>query len=569
MLQDVLEEWGGYEVSAMEVYTDMFKLGEGYIQCDGELKGEFKANPVAYYTDDSKGKGHYRIMFEDTFEEVLKELQNAKDFAILNGISYFGRKNVQTHASKMYAMIFDIDGVTDSSLNAFFSGAMNAKVYPVPNYIALSGHGVHLYYVFEEPVDLYPYMKIQLKELKYALTERMWNRYTSTEKKPQYQGINQGFRVIGSCTKKDAPEKTVRAFRINTHPFSLSQLNDYVPGDKRIDEKKLWKESKISLQEAKEKYPDWYQRVVVEGNRERKYWNISEKVNGDNPYALYDWWKKKILEGATYGHRYFSVMCLAIYGVKCRKPYEEVKQEAMELIPFLNELNPEEPFTKKDCEDALECYDLRYCTFPIKDISKLSNIWIEKNKRNGRNQQQHIKIMNAIREVEYPDGEWRNKEGRPKGSGIAYERVKEWQKNNPDGKKVDCIRETGLSKPTVLKWWEKAKIENLREYTNKAEMAKLSPKQAIWKSYEIVQQVEKIVLEKGISEEEAYEEFRTGKTKQERLQEQADKLVFAESEVTADLLNNLADRGIRSINIVPDEEYETALFSNYLKSLQK
>ena len=456
MLQDVLEEWGGYEVSAMEVYTDMFKLGEGYIQCDGEPKGEFKANPVAYYTDDSKGKGHYRIMFEDTFEEVLKELQNAKDFAILNGISYFGRKNVQTHASKMYAMIFDIDGVTDSSLNAFFSGAMNAKVYPVPNYIALSGHGVHLYYVFEEPVDLYPYTKIQLKELKYALTERMWNQYTSTEKKPQYQGINQGFRVIGSCTKKDAPEKTVRAFRINTHPFSLSQLNDYVPGDKRIDEKKLWKESKISLQEAKEKYPNWYQRVVVQGNRERKYWDISEKVNGDNPYALYDWWKKKILEGATYGHRYFSVMCLAIYGVKCRKPYEEVKQEAMELIPFLNELNPEEPFTKKDCEDALECYDLRYCTFPIKDISKLSNIQIQKNKRNGRSRDSHMKIVNATRKFrrdELGEDEYKNN-GRPKGTGTVCEKVKNWRKEYPKGKKADCIRETKLDKKTVYKWWD-------------------------------------------------------------------------------------------------------------------
>lgn len=509
MLEDILKQWGGYEVSAMEVYTDMFKLGEGYIQKDGEPKGEFKANPVAYYTDDSKGKGHYRIMFEDTFEEVLKELQNAKDFAILNGISYFGRKNVQMHASKMYAMIFDIDGVTDSSLNAFFSGAMNAKVYPIPNYIALSGHGVHLYYIFEEPVDLYPYTKIQIKELKYALTERMWNQYTSTEKKPQYQGINQGFRVIGGKTKKGAPEKTVRAFRINTQPFSLSRLNDYVPEDRRIDEKKLWKESKISLQEAKEKYPDWYQRVVVQGNRERKYWDIGEKVNGDNPYALYDWWKRKILEGTTYGHRYFSIMCLAIYGVKCRKSYEEVKQEAIELIPFLNELNPEEPFTKKDCEDALECYDLRYCTFPIKDIARLSNIHIERNKRNGRKQEVHIKYMNNQRAFKVEMGECTNG-GRPKGSGIALERVKEWQRNNPEGKKAGCIRETGLDKKTVYKWWEQARIENLRLYTNKEEMVKLTVEQMEQKAKEIMGYVEKKAAERGISEE-AYEEFRTGK----------------------------------------------------------
>ena len=31
--------------------------------------------------------------------------------------------------------------------------------------------------------------------------------------------------------------------------------------------------------------------------------------------------------------------------------------------------------------------------------------------------------------------------------------VIEWRKAHPDGKKADCIKETGLSKPTVYKWW--------------------------------------------------------------------------------------------------------------------
>lgn len=29
------------------------------------------------------------------------------------------------------------------------------------------------------------------------------------------------------------------------------------------------------------------------------------------------------------------------------------------------------------------------------------------------------------------------------------------EKENPEGRKIDCIRETGLSKPTVYKWWDK------------------------------------------------------------------------------------------------------------------
>ena len=31
--------------------------------------------------------------------------------------------------------------------------------------------------------------------------------------------------------------------------------------------------------------------------------------------------------------------------------------------------------------------------------------------------------------------------------------VKQWRAEHPNGKKAECIRDTGLSKPTVYKWW--------------------------------------------------------------------------------------------------------------------
>ena len=32
--------------------------------------------------------------------------------------------------------------------------------------------------------------------------------------------------------------------------------------------------------------------------------------------------------------------------------------------------------------------------------------------------------------------------------------VEEWRESNPLGTKADCIRETGLAKHTVYKWWK-------------------------------------------------------------------------------------------------------------------
>lgn len=445
---DILQKWGAIEVTPMDVYKDIFHLGYNEIQCKNEPAGEFKANPIAYWKNNKDSSGHFRIMFEDTFEETLEELQKA-DFAILNGLTYFGRRNSQERASKMYALIFDLDGTNSVKLNNFLSGAYLGDAYPIPNYIVLSGHGVHLYYVFEYGISLFPNIKLQLKELKYALTEKIWNEYTSAEKKKQFQGINQGFRVIGGKTKEDSDFGKTRAFRLNTTLFCLDQLNEYIPKEHRIDESKLFKERKLTLAQAQKQYPEWYEKVILNKDKSTKKWDIAGKVNGDNPYALYDWWLEKIKSGATYHHRYFNIMCLAIYAAKCDVPYEKLKEDAYELIPFMNSINPASPFIEEDCNSALECYDTRYCTFPIRDIEKISGIPIQKNKRNGRTQSAHIRRITLLRDDDYPDGAWRNKDGRP----TAKEQVKEWQATNPGKKKADCIRETGLSKPTVYKWW--------------------------------------------------------------------------------------------------------------------
>lgn len=440
MFEDVLRKWGATEVTAMDVYTDIFQLGSGLIQRSGIEYHNTKSNPLGYWKNDADKKGHYRVLLDDTFEETLKELQDA-DFAIMNGLTYFGRRNTQVASNKMYAMIFDLDGVTDKTLNNFLSGAIDGGAYPIPNYIALSGHGVHLYYVFDEPIPLYPNIKIQLKNLKYGLIQKMWNMYTSTDDKIQYQGINQGFRPIGGKTKIEGVR--VRAFRVNTHPVTLRYLGERLPEEYRIDESKFYKESKLTMEQAKKKYPEWYQKRIVEKDASQGHWICKRD--------LYDWWVRKIKEGASYGHRYFAVMCLAIYAVKSGISEDELKKDATELIPYMNTLNPDEPFTTTDVISALECYDERYFRFPRDDISRLSAIPIQKNKRNGQRQADHLEEIRAIRDIRCRRRGvmWDDRNGRKSKKSI----VEDWRLKHPEGKKAECIRQTGLSKPTVYKWW--------------------------------------------------------------------------------------------------------------------
>ena len=445
-LEEVIyRETNGKEITALEAYQNIFQLGTGLTQYNADDNNRV-GNPIAYFRNQNEETGHFRIMFSEQFEDILAELQNA-DFAILNGLSYFGRKNVQQYADKMFSMVFDLDGQTPQTLRNFFSGCVGGW-YPMPNYVALSGHGVHLYYIFEEPVKLYPNLKMQLKELKYQLAKKIWNKNTSTEEKVQQQGINQGFRVLGGKTKIDGVR--VRVFQIRENKYTLHELCSYVPDEFRVEEKKLYKESKLTLEEAKVKYPAWYEKVVVNKDNSRTYWDIAGKVNGKNPYALYDWWLKRVRMEASYGHRYFCCLSMAVYGVKCGKPFEDVQADALALLPFFNFLKPDEPFTEDDVLAALECYDLKYCTFPIDSIAALTGIPIQKNKRNGNPQKVHLHLARSMKAAKVSLGLCKSG-GSPSKKPI----VDAWRVAHPDGTIRQCIDDTGLSSRTVYKHWTK------------------------------------------------------------------------------------------------------------------
>lgn len=117
-LEEVIyRETNGKEITALEAYQNIFQLGTGLTQYNADDNNQV-GNPIAYFRNQNEETGHFRIMFLEQFEDILAELQNA-DFAILNGLSYFGRKNVQQYADKMFSMVFDLDGQTPQTLRNF------------------------------------------------------------------------------------------------------------------------------------------------------------------------------------------------------------------------------------------------------------------------------------------------------------------------------------------------------------------------------------------------------------------------------------------------------------------
>jgi len=311
----------------LEFLSNQFEEINGYdfykfIFPDNENKGEFntdfsKPNAIYLYEDEkdkeTKRRLRRRIMLKDTWEEDFINFVECNPNTLCSGLSYRNRTNKIVNAQRMNALVFDLDAVGESELiNLFLRFGKDSTMFrtlPMPTFLVSSGTGLHLYYVFEEPIDLYPNIKLQLKALKHELTFRIWEyKATSQEKAIQYQSINQGFRMVGSINSKYGT--IVRAFKTGSK-VTLDYMNSYARESARVDINKPFRPSKITKAEAKEKYPEWYQRVVVEKSKNFKKWDIKSKQG----YALYDWWLTQYpdIKG---GHRYFYLMCMSIYAVK-------------------------------------------------------------------------------------------------------------------------------------------------------------------------------------------------------------------------------------------------------------
>ena len=84
-----------------------------------------------------------------------------------------------------------------------------------------------------------------------------------------------------------------------------------------------------------------------------------------------------------------------------------------------------------------------------------------KNKRNYQKQSDHLEEARAIRDIRMKreNKVWYNENGAPTKEDQVYL----WRSQNPKGTKADCIRDTGISKMTVYKWWESEPFIELRE----------------------------------------------------------------------------------------------------------
>lgn len=434
--------------------------------CEKELSGSTKKIEVVRVrrytiTDDLEG-----------VSELVKLSLEQNAPCYMAPVSWFGKKNIAKNARLLHAFAIDLDGVTPAKLGTVLKQMRNGHDASLPktvsmpqaSYVVMSGTGLHLYYLLDRPVPLVPAVIPFLQELKRRLTDVVWTDYTSElgNNGRQYQGIYQAFRMPGTTTKLNGHgigdkltckyEAVAFAYvpkgRIEPFRSTIGYLVDYcgIRGKKIPEELRLVLETRggrTPLAEAKEKWPEWYERVRSNG----------EKGAGGSKRVIYDSWLGRIEREAVVHGRYFAVLALVAYAMKCDVPYEELARDAYGLVDKLDSLSddPGNRFTSYDVSCALESYgDRKLIRWRNDYMCRRAMIEAHSNKRNGREQSVHLAGARAVQAInDKANGtDWRDGNGRKPKADL----IRSYAAEHPDASHSAIAKALGVSRTTVIKW---------------------------------------------------------------------------------------------------------------------
>lgn len=445
--------------SDKDIYTDTCIVSYG----SNEKMPLVKSNPIEKTT---------KVL---TIEEMITSSVDYGNVYVAPA-TFFRNCNITKCLKSLYAIVVDFDGdkrgVSVDLLKWLLERIFeNEDDLPSPTFVTNSGKGLHLFWVFEKPVPMFNENKRTMSELYKAIHQKL----ADYNAKPQKHHFAQAYRVVGSRTKLN---QTTTAFKTGEVLPAETLLKDF-----EIEKNLIWsegkKKEKMEPSESMLKLAENIEKTLGVVCEDKDDWDYVHKYISDNKKAFsktfklnqserfrknegsgwgspiwYATMKDRIIRDTPEGNRYTSLMALTVIGYKCNIPFETVKQDIDEII-IKWQMRPKS-FEVRFHEEYRDRIDNMYSE-KFKKVRKVQlEEWLgfkmtSSSKRNGRKRAEHIKLMNFVRDELNQNKTW-NKEGN--GRKPKKDIVQQWREEHPDGRKADCIRDTGLTKPTVYKWWE-------------------------------------------------------------------------------------------------------------------
>ena len=390
------------------------------------------------------------VTAEDTYSEMevdeLMEYQALRSNVYVAPASFINGCYKGATCKDLYALVVDIDRIDPETLDVIIENGNLGNRTPMPTYIVNSGSGVHFYYVFQEPVPYYHGNRKILKDMYRTLcgvTKR--NILAKTD----WHAITQPFRLPGSQTKLG---QTVTGWKCGDkwHARALAKRLGIDGEDMDLQQRPL-----LSQREYKEEKA---RRAAQAGKpkKQKKQWRSS--LEGKE--GFYESCLQRCYEKTPEGTRYNSMVALTMVAYKVRLPKERVEQDLLQLLVHYNQIGKH--MGQKEVTKALRAYNAKADRCRSETLEEWFGWEFRRDAQKKKARQQakgvYVKRTRAeicerarkIRDIDFPDGEWINKEGAP----TKEQQIRAWRAEHPEGKPKDCILATGISKNTVYKWWD-------------------------------------------------------------------------------------------------------------------
>ena len=370
----------------------------------------------------------------------------------------------------LYAIVIDFDGDEDgvsSQLLRWLMLRFEDKNLPIlsPTFITNSGHGLHLFYVFKEPVPMFNSNKRLMKELYEALHKQLYDA------RPQRHHLSQAYRIIGSRTKINTVTTAFRTgelydvndLLIHCGLRKITKSNVNIVSDEMLKlANSIYKKLGVTLPEDMDDWKQVHEYIALnkpafdELNKKNKSKRFSKPDGiGWGSLEWYEHMKQQIIIKSPDGFRYTSLMALMVIAFKCNVPFEQVKKDEDEIILLWQRRGKDfsHRFNEAYRDRIDNCYDAKY----IKVTKEQLEQWLgfemhSKVRRNGQKQADHLEEIRMIRDLRCKRRgvKWDDNNGRK----TKQEQVQKWKKLHPEGTPKQCIEDTGLNKNTVYKWWK-------------------------------------------------------------------------------------------------------------------
>lgn len=420
----ILEQFGEW-VDAETLYEDIY----------GDLE---QVVPVVFIDEDEDTKHMVKMSVDEAIDQAVD-----RNDILLGGSTYFKNFVSKATAKDVHALIIDMDNVWAGVLQSAFQNDWNEddKELPKPTYIVNSGTGLHLYFLFDEPIPHYVCNSEKIDQLYRRLAVQQTTSRIYLQKQVQWFG--QDFRMAGSLNKYNWRNEV---FRVG-EKWDIDRLAQAVG-----------MEDTHFVRYGEPRTRQLVKRERTKNRTKRKGWRCNQ--------GFYDYTLERCRNETKEGNRYMSFCALTVIAWKCNVPISKVEQDLKGLIPKYNK-GAKRQITEKEIEHALRMYNEKAM---LTQRERLQD-WIGweykpqtnrhygkqvfKRKKSQEARDKGLKNTNlevrgwAVRDAMYPDGEWRNKDGAPS----KQEEVRAWRQLHPDGKPKDCMADTGISKNTVYRWW--------------------------------------------------------------------------------------------------------------------